>query len=175
MASRPESAKGAADSAPVLHGLLRRCFRIADVRHPIFDGAGALLFGARWNSPGKRIIYAADSFAGAMLEMLVHTQIGRVPSSHQWIEIDIPKAVSVEVAECSAVPGWDSEDSEAARQFGDAWFDSRRSLLLFVPSIVTNGLSRNCLVNQEHPEFGELKVSGPEAVVSDAPLFGRHP
>jgi len=156
MASRPE-----------------RCFRIADARHPIFDGVGAFLFGGRWNSPGKRIIYAADSFAGAMLEMLVHTRIGRVPSSHKWIEINISRTASVEVAEASAVPGWSDEDSEAARRFGDTWFDSRRSLVLFVPSIATNGLSWNCLINQDHPELSQLIVSGPEAVVWDARLFTR--
>ena len=150
-----------------------RCFRIADARHPIFDGTGAPLFGGRWNSPGKRIIYAADSFAGAMLEMLVHTGIERVPSTYQWIAIDIPQTVSVEIAGPSDVPGWGDEDSEPARRFGDTWFDSRRSLILLVPSIVTNGLSRNCLMNQEHPEFGELKASGPEAVVWDARLFSR--
>ncbi len=150
-----------------------RCFRIADARHPIFDGTGALLFGGRWSSPGKRIIYAADSFAGAMLEMLVHTQIGRVPSSYKWIEIDIPRTGSVEVAECSTVPGWDAEDSEAARRFGDAWFDARRSAVLFVPSVVTNGLSRNCLINQEHPEFGELKASDAREVAWNARLFAR--
>lgn len=119
------------------------------------------------------MIYAADSFAGAMLEMLVHTSIGRVPSSHEWIEIQIPDTVSVEVVEASAVPGWDVEDSGAARQLGDAWYDSRRSLVLLVPSLVTNGLSRNCLLNQEHPEFSKLRASAPKPVAWDARLFAR--
>jgi len=149
-----------------------RAFRIADARHTIFDGTGASLTGARWNSPGRRVIYAADSFAAAMLELLVHTRIGKVPQSHKWIEITIPETVSVEIADSEAVLDWAAEDSEAARAFGDAWFDSRRSLILVVPSVVTSGLSRNVLINQEHPQFRELRVSEERNVVWDVRLFG---
>src|SRR4051812_21236748 len=73
-----------------------RAFRIADRRHPIFDGTGAYRSGARWNSPGRRIIYAADSYPGALLEMLAHSRIGKLPRTHAWIEIEIPADVSVE-------------------------------------------------------------------------------
>ena len=51
-------------------------YRIADARHPIFDGTGAMLRGGRWNSIGQRVIYAAESYAGAMLEILVHANLG---------------------------------------------------------------------------------------------------
>lgn len=53
-----------------------RAYRIADRRHKIFDGQGAATFGGRWNSPGRRVIYAAETFAGAMLEVLVNANIG---------------------------------------------------------------------------------------------------
>ena len=149
-----------------------RAFRIADARHTIFDGTGASLTGARWNSPGRRVIYAADSFAAAMLELLVHTRTGKVPRSHKWIEITIPATASVETADPEAIPDWAAEDSEAARAFGDSWFDSRRSLILVVPSVVTSGLSRNILINQEHPQFGALRVSEERAVAWDVRLFG---
>jgi RES domain-containing protein len=33
-----------------------RAFRIADMRHTIFDGVGAMLHGARWNSPGATMV-----------------------------------------------------------------------------------------------------------------------
>jgi RES domain-containing protein len=148
-----------------------RAFRIADARHAVFDGTGASVTGARWNSPGRRVIYAADSFAAAMLELLVHTRTGKVPTSHKWVEVAISKAVSVEIAEPEAIPNWAAEDSEAAREFGDAWFDSRRSLILVVPSVVTNGLSRNVLINQEHAELAELRVSEPREVAWDVRLF----
>src|ERR1035441_563037 len=70
-------------------------FRIADMRHPIFDGIGAMLHGARWNSPGRRVIYAAETYSGALLEILVHAS-GNVPKSQGYIEIQIPAALSIE-------------------------------------------------------------------------------
>jgi len=148
-----------------------RAFRIADARHPIFDGTGAFLAGARWNSAGKRVIYAADSFAAAMLEVLAHTGIGRIPSSHKWIEISIPANVSLEVIDPTSLNAWDEKESQVARQFGDNWFDARRSLVLVVPSLVTNGLSSNILINQQHPEFAQISASEPREVAWDARLF----
>ncbi len=36
-----------------------------------FDGEGARLFGGRWNSPGVPAVYASESRALALLEVLV--------------------------------------------------------------------------------------------------------
>ena len=47
-----------------------RVYRIADRRHPIWDGTGAALLGGRWNSPGRPAIYGSLSSACAMLEIL---------------------------------------------------------------------------------------------------------
>ena len=127
--------------------------------------------GGRWNSPAHRVIYAADSYAAVMLEMLVHTRIGRVPASHRWIEIAIPKSVSVEIVDGVALPGWSEEDSGVARRFGDNWFNARRSVVLVVPSVVTGGLSRNLVIHQEHPEFAQLRASDAQPVVWDGRLF----
>ena len=54
-------------------------YRIADRRHPIFDGAGATQQGGRWNSPGRPLIYASETFAGALLEQLARANIGTLP------------------------------------------------------------------------------------------------
>jgi RES domain-containing protein len=45
------------------------------------------LNGGRWNSAGKRVIYAAQTYAGALLEVLVHANLGIVPKtklSSKW-------------------------------------------------------------------------------------------
>jgi RES domain-containing protein len=146
MASRPEGA-----------------FRIADRRRVIFDGTGAFLNGGRWNSPGRRVIYGAETFAGAILEVLVHTGIGKVPRTHSWVEIAIPPEVSIEELEQDA--GLD------ARAFGDRWYGERRSLILLVPSVAASGLARNVLINQDHAEFSLLRASEPREVIWDARLF----
>lgn len=150
-----------------------RAFRIADGRYPLFDGTGAFLHGARWNSPGRRVIYASESYAGAVLEILVHTRIGKLPRTHMWIEIGIPPSVSVEIVTAVNLPGWDTVDSSVARGFGDAWLAEQRSAILVVPSLAASGLERNILINQSHPQFSLLAASEPRPAVLDARLFQR--
>jgi RES domain-containing protein len=146
-----------------------RAFRIADRRHAIFDGSGAMLHGARWNSPGRRVIYAAETYAGALLEILVHAS-GSVPRSQVYVEIEIPAAVSIEEVEPNDVPRWDASSFEPSRSFGDRWYDERRTAALFVPSVVTR-VERNVLLNQEHPDFSHIRASQPLPVRWDERLW----
>jgi RES domain-containing protein len=142
-------------------------YRIADARHPIFDGTGAALFGGRWNSPGRAAIYAATSYAGAMLERLVHAGTGRIPKNQKAVLISIPARVSVEEWPGQRLPaGWDAEDNVASRTFGDAWLAERRSAVLIVPSVVSK-YENNVVINPAHPQFKWIVVSNPEKVVWD--------
>ena len=138
-----------------------RAFRIADMRRTIFDGSGAILYGARWNSPGRRIIYAAETYAGALLEILVHAS-GSVPKSQGYVEIE-------EITQ-DDLPRWDAPSFEASRAFGDRWYDERRTPVLIVPSLVTR-VERNVLINQEHPEFPLIRATQAVAVRWDARLW----
>ena len=150
-----------------------RAFRIADRRFPIFDGAGARLLGGRWNSAGRPVIYCAETYAGALLEVLVHSNLGRVPRSHAVVEISVPDDVRVEVVALNTVPGWDAEDQIASRKFGDQWLDERRTAVLLVPSILTRGRGQNILLNPAHPEFRRITASKPQDVAWDQRLFSR--
>src|SRR5436190_24332941 len=107
----------------------RRAFRIADMRHTVFDGTGAMLYGARWNSPGRRVIYAAETYAGALLEILVHAS-SSVPQSQGYIEIEIPSGFSIEEITQDDVPRWDAPSFEATQAFGDRWYDEHRTPIL---------------------------------------------
>ena len=108
-----------------------------------------------------------------MLEMLAHTGTGKAPRTQAWIEGEIPSRVSIERVAPGDLPGWDSEDSPEARRFGDLWHRQRRSLILVVPSVVTFGIGRNVLINQDHPQFRSLKASPPRDVIWDVRLFQR--
>lgn len=149
-----------------------RIFRIADGRHPVWDGTGALLLGGRWNSPGRPAIYGSLSYACAMLEVLAHAATGRIPRTQGVVVAEVPGAVAVETP-AELPPGWDADDSPAAREFGDAWLREQRSAVLVLPSLVAR-LERNALVNPLHPQAGKLIVSPPEAVIWDKRLFGSH-
>jgi RES domain-containing protein len=148
-----------------------KLFRIADRRHPLFDGMGSYARGNRWNSKGRRMIYTAETYAGALLEMLVHCNIGYIPHTHVWIEIMVPETVSIERVEVGQIPGWDSADLRACRAFGDRWHQEQRSVILLVPSVVTAGIESDAIVNQDHPEFRRMKASAPRDVAWDRRLL----
>ena len=154
-----------------LHSGPLRFFRISDRRHVVFDGTGTYLTGARWTSAGRRVIYAAETYAGALLEILVHAAIGSVTRSDSWIEITVPSSVSTEVVQAEEVPGWDAGDRIVSRQFGDRWYRERRTAVLLVPSLVTHGVERNILLNQDHPGFADISATAPREVDWDERLF----
>jgi len=148
-----------------------RAFRIADRRFPIFDGSGARLAGGRWNSPGNSVIYASETYAGAVLEILIHANIGRLPSKHVFIEIDVPDDISSERIASADVPGWERPEFRASRRYGDEWLRKRRTAVLIVPSLVTRGREHNVLINPQHGDFQRIRASAPQFVHWDDRLF----
>jgi RES domain-containing protein len=150
-----------------------RAFRIADPFFPIFDGTGARLIGGRWNSPARPAICAAETYAGALLEVLVHSNLGRVPKTHAAIEISIPDLMAVESLDGLNLTGWDAEDQIPSRAFGDEWLTAKRSAILLVPGTVLRGREHNVLINPEHPDFARIVAGEPQDVQRDKRLFVR--
>ena len=130
-----------------------------------------MLCGGRWKSVGKRVIYAAESYAGAMLEVLVHANLSVPPKHHQVVRITIPEHVKVETVSASALPGWDAEDLTVAQGFGDEWLRQARTAVLRVPSVVTEGREYNVLINPAHKQAELIEASDPEPVRWDLRLF----
>lgn len=148
-------------------------YRIADARHLIFDSTGARLHGGRWNSAGAGVIYAAESYAGAMLEVLVHANLSVVPKHYRAVQISIPDGIEVETLQASALHGWDADDLVISRRFGDGWLREKRSAVLLVPSVVTEGRENNVLIHPLHPEFVKIVAGEAMAIRWDLRLFGR--
>jgi len=146
-------------------------FRIAENRFALLDGGGAYLFGARWSSSGRHVVYAGLGFAVALIEKLVRSRLGKVPKDHHFAEIFIPATVTAEEVGATDVPGWARVDYRATRAYGDAWYDSGRTAVLIVPSVPAMGLERNVLINQRHPEFRHVACAEPRPLVWDARLF----
>jgi len=150
-----------------------RLYRIADSRHPIWDGTGAAMVGGRWNSPGRPVIYASLSYACAMLEILVHANIGRIPATQAYVVAEVPDSVFIERHDAQSLPaGWDGEDPSVAGRFGDQWLQEVRSAVLVVPSVVAR-LECNALINPRHADARQLLVSSSQKVIWDQRLFAR--
>ena len=148
-------------------------YRIGDSRHPLWDGTGAAMVGGRWNSPGRPAIYGSLSYACAMLEILVHASIGRVPATHAYVVAEISDSVAIERHDASSLPsGWDGDDRSIARDFGGQWLLEARSAVLVVPSVVAR-LESNVVINPLHADAAQFLLSPSQKVIWDQRLFTR--
>jgi RES domain-containing protein len=147
-------------------------YRLAKRRYPVYEGAGAALEGARWNSPGRALIYASEHYATAILEKLVHAGRTMLPGAHHAAAIHIPDDLRSESLDPAAVSGWADEDSATARAYGDEWHRTQRSAVLIVPSIPGQPVERNFIINPGHPDAARIRVLPPFDVVWDGRLFG---
>jgi RES domain-containing protein len=137
---------------------ITKCYRIGDPAgaYPIFDPTGSKIAPGRWNTPSSPVIYTAEHYSTAMLEKLVHGG-GMLPPNQHYIEILLPPGLSYEEVDIAAMPGWDDPaPSSRSKAFGEAWQQQKRSLLLFVPSLVAR-LEWNILINPDHPEFSKVQ------------------
>jgi RES domain-containing protein len=132
-----------------------------------------MLHGGRWNSRGLRAIYAAETYSGALLEVLVHSNLSWPPKNHRVIRIDIPDEVEIETVSSTEVPDWDTEDMRGSRAFGDRWIQENRTAVLRVPSVITAGRENNLLLNPLHPQFSLIEAGAPKPVNWDERLFRR--
>lgn len=146
-------------------------WRTCKSRHDPYDGTGAALEGGRWNSPGRPVLYGADSFAGTLLEILAHSTRPRtLPGAHHAVRVSIPDNL-VERLDPDRLPGWELRDSPEARGFGDQWLVEARTVALVVPTVPSRPVGRTVLINPLHPDAGRMVRGAPFAVPWDERLF----
>ena len=151
------------------------CYRIGDPAgtYPIFDATGSTIAPGRWNTAASPIIYASEHYSTAMLEKLVHGS-GNLPPNQHYIEITIPNGIAYEMLNEAQLPDWADATAAASRVYGERWQQSRRSLVLIVPSVVARP-DKNILINPSHPEFSQVTHSLHQPVWWDSRLFGSSP
>lgn len=123
----------------------------------------------RWHTPGRRIIYTAQSLSLAQLEVLVHIanrrQMPELVSAQAWV----PDTVSIQTIEPSTLPeDWRqfSPYSAETQRLGMQWLAEAKSSLLKVPSAISEA-EWNFLLNPLHRDFGKLKLGEPKPFVMD--------
>jgi RES domain-containing protein len=147
------------------------CFRIGDPQgqYPIFDATGSTINPGRWNTAACPVLYASEHYSTAMLEKLVHGS-GQMPPNQHFVRITIPNGLTYEVLNTAHLPLWYLQNCSASMPYGDAWQQSRRSLVLIVPSVVARE-ENNVLINPQHAEFARVTDSFAVPVWWDARLF----
>jgi RES domain-containing protein len=150
-----------------------RAWRLVKARYAAtaFDGEGARLYGARWNSQGIRVAYASESVSLALLETLVHLQSLVFLGSYALVGLRFPEEL-LETLDSSKLPAnWRDYPAPLDVQgIGDRWAAGARSLALSVPSVIVPS-ARNFLINPMHPDFERVTIDPAEPFDFDLRLL----
>jgi RES domain-containing protein len=143
-----------------------RVYRICRTAYRELDGKGALLYGGRWNSPGRPVVYASATLSLAALEYLIHVEPEDAPADLIALTIEVPDDSPMESVEASALPsGWEKvAEPPPCKDIGDRWVSSGASLLLRVPAAPVPE-EMNLLLNPEHRDARRVRI------VADRPFF----
>ncbi|OLL31311.1 hypothetical protein BTH42_12465 [Burkholderia sp. SRS-W-2-2016] len=134
---------------------LWRISNYADLR-----GIGGLRAPGRWHFAGRPVVYLAEHPAVALLETLVHQEIGnpaRLPDKYQLLRIEVPDGTMLaEIADGEIPENW-RDDLPWTRNAGTEWLNGGSSVLLKVPSAILP-CAFNYLMNPAHPDASLLKI-----------------
>jgi RES domain-containing protein len=122
------------------------------------SGEGGLLYSATWHTAGQRIVYLAESPAGAMIEALVHLELDETdwPRSYHLMQVDFPDSLSIETLKPTPAKSWKTSLA-ASHKLGDEWLRSRRSALARVPSAILPE-TWNVLMNPDHGDAKQVRM-----------------
>jgi RES domain-containing protein len=133
-----------------------KLFRISDPEfaktpEDMLSGQGSFLFGGRWNSPGYRVVYLAESLSLAAYELLVHVP-DQVVAPFRRISISVPEDLILTLDESALPEDWQNPGHPDLAAIGDSWIESNSSLALSLPSALVPG-EKNVILRPDHPDF----------------------
>jgi RES domain-containing protein len=121
-------------------------------------GTGARLYGGRWNSEGKSMVYLASSRSLAVLEVLVHIPPLLMPNNYCSAEIEVPEKNIYTLDSKSLPNNWKDVSYPAElKQLGNNFIREAKYLMLKVPSSVVPE-EYNYLLNPWHPDIKRVKI-----------------
>jgi len=113
----------------------------------------------RWNSEGKKVIYAAESIALAFLENMVRRQGIGPNSDFKIVVIEIPDDINLSTLTTNDLKaGWRNfKDYYRCQPLGDEWYMQGATAVLKVPSAVLTE-SNNFVINTLHSDYVANKI-----------------
>lgn len=132
---------------------IARCQYVNDL-----SGTGARLYGGRWSSIGRAVVYLASSSSLAVLEVLVHLQPLLLPDDYCRMEVEVPDNLIESVTIDELPAAWrDISPPQTLTRFGDSFIKEGKYLLLKVPSSIVPS-EYNYLLNPAHPGMNKVKL-----------------
>lgn len=138
------------------------------------SGAGARIYGGRWNKKGTGVIYTSESRALATVEFLVHLPLTSIPPHVKIAAFTISEPVPLKEIDRAHLPaGWkDYPAPPELAAIGTKWILDNEAILLRVPSVVIEN-EYNILINPSHPEMSKISISSIEDFILDDRLLKR--
>ena len=122
------------------------------------NGTGARLYGGRWNSEGKSMVYLASSRALAALEVLVHLPPLLLPDNFCVAEIQVPDSSILTLNIKSLPDNWkDASPPAELKTLGNQFIKETKYLMMKVPSSVVPQ-EYNYLLNPWHPDIKKVSI-----------------
>jgi RES domain-containing protein len=149
-------------------------WRLVNRKHmdSAFTGDGARLYGGRWTSPGRPVVYAAESACAALLELLSAPIDASPHLANRMLVLKARLALTSEMPVVRTVDlpsDWRSRPGPASlRAIGDEWFDAGNACALSVPSVPLPS-ERIYLLNTMHRDFASL------ARIAEEPIYWPSP
>ncbi|MGO4669801.1 RES family NAD+ phosphorylase [Bosea sp. 2RAB26] len=139
-----------------------KVWRVCRLPFADLNGEGARIYGGRWNTPGRPLLYTAENPALAVLEVRVHLDLepDLIPDDYVLMEIESGSAVIKEIL----------DPIEAPATVGDRWLASMETPILKVPSFVVPN-SFNLLINPAHPGAASISIQSTKPFDFDRRLW----
>jgi RES domain-containing protein len=139
-------------------------------REGAFSGEGARLYGGRWNSPGRPVVYTAEHASLAMLEILAHLEFAAIISDYVLIRAEFSDTLQEVIEVKNLRQDWRSYPApQGLCELGDLWLEEKRSAVLSVPSVIVP-IERLYLFNPLHADFNKIAIREPQAFPFDIRL-----
>ncbi len=140
-----------------------QAWRLCRRPHANLSGEGARIFGGRWNSAGRPVVYLAEHPALAALEVRVHLDLPfeLLPDDFVLMDVTLPDRLITQIDEPLVEP---------LTAIGDRWLAGSRSAALRVPSALMPK-AWNILLNPRHPDAEAARVTAIEPFAFDPRLW----
>ena len=134
------------------------------------SGNGSKLYGGRWNSVGVNALYTTENISLAVLEILVHIKLFKLPPHYNLVSIEIPRTIEpVIISHKKLKQSW--KDDVAYSQFiGNEFLRSSQGLILKVPSVIIEQ-ENNFIINPKHPDIKKVMITENKVFEFDKRLY----
>lgn len=163
----------------MIHATLRRSLRLwritrAEFSDSALSGLGGLYADGRWHRRGQPVVYLAQTWSLAALEVYVHLGRRDWATPLVYVGVDVPESLPITTLnEEQLPPRWDNHPPSAETQeLGSIWLRHAGSALLQVPSVLSP-VESNYLLNPRHPDAPRLGSSSAQPFRLDSRLRKR--